>query len=101
MPTSVRLDEKTGRLVERLAREADQTKSEVIREAITTYGRQRKTRRAGNLYEAIAPYVGVATGGPPDLSERTGEKYHEALLGREKKAAASGGPGHPRRTKTR
>ena len=34
MPVSVRLDAKTERLVNRLARQRGQTKSEVIREAI-------------------------------------------------------------------
>lgn len=79
MPTSVRLDGKTGLLVARLAREADLTKSDVIREAIAAYGRRRKARPARNLYEAIEPWIGAAAGGPPDLSERTGEKLAEAL----------------------
>ncbi|MBK9063837.1 MAG: CopG family transcriptional regulator [Acidobacteria bacterium] len=100
MPTSVRLDEKTGRLVERLARDADRTKSDVIREAIAAYGRQRKARRARNLYDAIAPWVGVATGGPADLSEKTGERFHDALLAREKGAAGAAAP-RPRRKKAR
>jgi predicted transcriptional regulator len=99
MPTSVRLDEKTGRLVERLARDAARTKSDVIREAIAAYGRHRKAGRARNLYDAIAPWVGVATGGPPDLSERTGERFQDALLAREK-AAGAAAP-HPRRKKAR
>jgi hypothetical protein len=84
----VRLDERTGRLVERLARESDRTKSDVIREAIAAYGRHRKARRVRNLYEAIAPYVGVAVDGPRDLSERTGEKFREALAARGKRYAA-------------
>lgn len=84
MPTSVRLDGKTGLLVARLAREADVTKSDVIREAIAAYGRRRKPRRARNVYEAIEPWIGAATGGPPDLSERTGEAFAEALRERER-----------------
>lgn len=100
MPTSVRLDEKTGRLVERLARDADQTKSDVIREAIAAYGRHRRAGRARNLYDAIAPWVGVATGGPSDLSEKTGERFYAALLAREKGAAGAAAP-RPRRKKSR
>jgi predicted transcriptional regulator len=97
MPTSVRLDEKTGRLVEQLARDAARTKSDVIREAIAAYGRHRKAGRARNLYDAIAPWVGVATGGPPDLSERTGERFQTALLAREKGAAGAAAPRRGRR----
>jgi predicted transcriptional regulator len=100
MPTSVRLDEKTGRLVERLARDAEKTKSDVIREAIAAYGRHRKPRRARNLYDAIAPWVGVATGGPPDLSEKTGERFQAALLAVERRAAEGVAP-RPRRKKVR
>ncbi len=92
MPTSVRLDEKTGKLVERLARETDRTKSEVIREAISAYGRNRKKSDARSLFEAIAPYVGIASGGPPDLSEQTGRKFVEALRHRETRAGTSGAP---------
>jgi predicted transcriptional regulator len=97
MPTSVRLDEKTGRLVERLARDAARTKSDVIREAIAAYGRHRKAGRSRNLYDAIAPWVGVATGGPADLSEKTGERFHDALLAREKGAAGAAAPGSRRK----
>ena len=98
MPTSVRLDEKTGRLVEQLARDADRTKSDVIREAIAAYGRHRKMRRPRNLHDAIAPWVGVVTGGPPDLSETTGERFEGALLARTE-AAAGRGMGARRRRK--
>ena len=101
MPTSVRLDEKTGRLVDRLARDADRTKSDVIREAIAAYGRHRKVRRARSLYDAIAPWIGVATGGPPDLSEKTGERFQAALLAVEKRAAGSGAEPRRRRKKAR
>lgn len=88
MPTSVRLDKKTGMLVERLARRDGRTRSDVIREAIVTYGRQRGASAGKTLYDVISPYVGVTKGGPTDLSERTGEKFLAALVVREGEKAA-------------
>ena len=84
MPTSVRLDKKTGMLVERLAREDGRTRSDVIREAIVTYGSRRGSSSARTLYDIISPYVGVTKGGPTDLSERTGEKFLAALVAQKK-----------------
>jgi hypothetical protein len=83
MPTSVRLDTKTERIVERLARQKGQTKSQVIREAIA-FAATRETRRPDprKPYEAIKHLIGIAHGGPPDLSERTGEKFTQMLLAR-------------------
>ncbi len=40
MPISVRVDMKTERVIERLARRRGQTKSEVIREAVDLLARQ-------------------------------------------------------------
>ncbi|HEY3348950.1 MAG TPA: hypothetical protein VGM13_04190 [Thermoanaerobaculia bacterium] len=70
MPTSVRLDEKTRRPVD--------------------------TRPSRCLYDAIAPSMGAATGGPPDLSEKTGERFQAALLARENGTAP-----RPRRKRAR
>lgn len=55
MPMSVRLDAKTERLVERLAKQTGQTKSEVIREAIGNFVHQKKgqTDTAGPLVALI------------------------------------------------
>lgn len=36
-------------------------------------------------YEAIADLIGCVRGGPPDLSERTGENFRELLTQRQKK----------------
>jgi len=83
MPTSVRLDIQTEALVSRLAKRRGQTKSEIIREALMTLAQQE-----GNLghpktpYEAMAPYLGCASGGPPDLSERTGRRFGQYLRAR-------------------
>ena len=87
MPTSVRLDEKTDMLVERLARLDGSTRSDVIREAIASYGRQRGSRPRRTLYDVIAPYIGVTKGGPTDLSERTGEKFLATLVAQQTERA--------------
>ena len=85
MPTSVRLDPNTERLVRRLARERAQTKSEVIREALVALARNEdRTRRRKTLYDSIAHVVGSVKGLPPDLSERTGEKFRALLLARKR-----------------
>ncbi len=80
MPTSVRLDPKTERLIERLARKKKQTKSEVIREAIEVLASQ-ETRLdvQGGPYDAVADLIGCVSGGPPDLSERTGKRFLRLL----------------------
>ncbi len=80
MPTTVRLDPNTESLLKRLVKKTGLTKSQVIRDAIQRLARQ-EDAPGGNRgpYEAFAPYIGIAKGGPPDLSERTGEKVAKML----------------------
>lgn len=85
MPLSVRLDRKTEQLVECLARERGQTKSEVVREAIAAL----TTRKGGpdgskRPYDKVADMIGCVRGGPPDLSAQTGEKFRRLLATRKK-----------------
>jgi hypothetical protein len=82
MPTSVRLDSRTESLVRRLARERAQTKSQIIREALVALARNEGRARRKTLYDSIAHVVGSVKGLPPDLSERTGEKFRALLLAR-------------------
>lgn len=80
MPTSVRLDPETERLLARLARTRSQTKSEVIREAIETLaGQESAVPEDETVYESISDLIGCVDDGPPNLSERTGEKFRELL----------------------
>jgi hypothetical protein len=89
MPLSVRLDAKTERLIDRLARTRGQTKSEVIREAIAALARlEGKSLGGKSPYETIAHLIGCVRGGPRDLSVRTGEKFRRLLL--EKRAGRKG-----------
>ena len=83
MPTSVRLDPKTEALVARLARKTRRTKSEVIRAAIARLAEvEAAPASATTPYEAMEHLLGVAHGGPPDLSVRTGEKVRQLLRAR-------------------
>jgi Arc/MetJ-type ribon-helix-helix transcriptional regulator len=80
MPTSVRLEPETERLLERLAKKKSQTKSEVIREAIETLAeRESKSDQKKGSYERIEDLVGCVSGGPKDLSSETGRKFKDAV----------------------
>jgi len=80
MPTSVRLDPETERLLARLARKRSQSKSDVIREAIESLSRQDvAVPEDETVLESISDLIGCVDGGPPNLSERTGEKFRELL----------------------
>ena len=81
MPITVRLDAKTEALLIRLVKRTGRTKSQVIRDAIHAYAKSgNRNEAAKGPYEAIKHLIGIASGGPPDLSERTGEKFRELLL---------------------
>ena len=86
MPTSVRLDAKTESVVARLARRKGQTKSKVIRDAIHAYAEtETAVREPGSAYEALKPWIGSVKGLPPDLSERTGDKFYQLLIERKRR----------------
>jgi hypothetical protein len=86
MALSVRLDPRTERLVERLARKRRQTKSEVIRDALGVLAEQEKgSDKKKRPYELVAHLIGSVRGGPPDLSERTGEKFAQLLQEKRKR----------------
>jgi predicted DNA-binding protein len=80
MPTSVRLEPETERLLERLAKKKSQTKSEVIREAIETLAeRESESGQNESCYEQIQDLVGCVSGGPKDLSTKTGRRFKDAV----------------------
>ena len=86
MAISVRLDPGTERLVERLARQRKQTKSEVIRDALGMLARQEEGADGKKSpYERVAHLIGCVRGGPADLSVRTGEKFAQLLRERTKR----------------
>ena len=80
MPTSVRLDVKTERTLERLARKMDASKSAVLRHAVDTLARQSlQADKAGSLYERAQDLIGCVSGGTEDLSTRTGAGFRRLL----------------------
>ena len=80
MPTSVRLDPKTERVVRSLARRTGRTRSQVIRDAIHRLAAAESERGNGQMvFEMWRDAIGCAEGGPPDLSERTGERFRSLL----------------------
>jgi len=80
MTFSVRLDDDTRRLVSRLARAHRVSRSEVVRRAIRRMAKEEPVAGEFNLYERIKDVIGIAHGLPPDLSERTGETFHQIVL---------------------
>jgi hypothetical protein len=83
MPTSVRLDAKTERMVRSLARRTGRTRSQVIRDAIRHLAALESEAGQGpNVFELWKDAIGCAKGGPPDLSERTGDHFRSLLLAR-------------------
>jgi predicted DNA-binding protein len=80
MPLTVRVDTKTERLIERLARKRGRTKSEVIREAIDALARQAEGHdKAETPYEAVRDLIGVVKDGPSDLSVQTGKGFRRLV----------------------
>ena len=88
MPLTVRVDTKTERLIERLARKRGSTKSEVVREAIGVLARQEAEGRnkADRPYETIRDLIGIAQGGPANLSGQTGGQFRQLLIAKRRRA---------------
>jgi hypothetical protein len=83
MPLSVRLDPETQRLVNRLVGKTGRSKSEIVRDALRRLAESEwGPKRRRPPFDAIAHLVGCVSGGPPDLSERTGEKLRKLLMER-------------------
>ena len=80
MATSIRLTPQLERLVTRGARRRKQTKSEVIRSVLSALAQEEKSQvPAATPYEAMKHLIGCASGGPPDLSQKTGAKLRVML----------------------
>ena len=74
MPFSMRLDEDTEALIERLARRNGQTRAWVVREAVATYAVHGGD--ADMLYDRMKAHIGtVASAGKRTLSENTGAAF--------------------------
>jgi Arc/MetJ-type ribon-helix-helix transcriptional regulator len=76
-PLTLRLDAKTRKRIERIARRRQVSVSEVIRLAIAAWAEQQEPIAAP--YEAIADLIGVVHGGMPGRSTRMGRRFSEIL----------------------
>ena len=80
MVISVRLDQEEQQLVARLARSLKKSRSAVIRAGLEALAeREHLVGKSTSAYERVAHLIGCVKGGPPDLSERTGERFRELL----------------------
>jgi hypothetical protein len=86
MPTSVRLDVRTEKTLERLARERGTSKSAVLREAVDALARRSSgKRRNGSVFAKFRHVIGCASSGRGDLSTRTGEGFRRILEQRKRR----------------
>lgn len=80
MVISVRLDEQERRLIGRLARTLKKSRSDVIRAAIEALAqREHIDEKTSSPYERVSHLIGCVKGGRAELSERTGDRFREAL----------------------
>ncbi|HEU5406577.1 MAG TPA: ribbon-helix-helix protein, CopG family [Nitrospira sp.] len=80
MPLTVRIDVKTERLIQRLARKRGRSKSDVIRDAIGILAKQIQGQEETECpYETVRDLIGSIRGGPPDLSVRTGKHFRRKV----------------------
>ncbi|MGD2115127.1 MAG: type II toxin-antitoxin system VapB family antitoxin [Acidobacteriota bacterium] len=82
MPTSIRIDPKSERALEELARQRSQTKSELVRRAIDEFLTRERARERVSPYDRAADLIGSVSGGPEDLSEETGKRFRNLLAER-------------------
>ena len=87
MPLTVRVDPKTERLIQRLARMRGRSKSDLIRDAIGILAKQEQEQdRMERPYEAVQDLIGSLRGGPPDLSMQTGNRFRRMLQDRHRRS---------------
>ncbi len=85
MTLSVRLDDETKRLLSRLARAQNTSRSEIVRKAIHALAKNEAANEDLSLYDRLKDIIGSVHGGPRDLSENTGEKFRRILLEKKRK----------------
>jgi Arc/MetJ-type ribon-helix-helix transcriptional regulator len=80
MTFTVRLDDETEALLERLAQSEGLSRAEIVRRSIRLLAEQRMTRGETTPFDTLKHLIGRTRGGPPDLSERTGSRFRELLV---------------------
>lgn len=86
MRLSVRLDVQTEKLINRLARQRCQTKSDIVRDAIFALAaHENGAKDKIRPFDLVAHLIGCVRGGPRDLSTRTGGHFYDMLVADRKK----------------
>lgn len=85
--TSVRLDTKTERALDRMAKLTGKTKSDLIREAVQrmTARAARDSGRGPTAYDRLADLIGLVDRGPGERAARS-EEILRQLFARKRKA---------------
>jgi hypothetical protein len=83
---SVRLDDETRKLLDRLVRVRRLTRSEVVRRGIYMLAEHAPSAADTNPYKTIGHLIGAVHGGPPGLSERTGDRFRKVLAAKRKRS---------------
>lgn len=86
MPTSIRLDPETARLLRQLARQRGETRSAVVRAAIHVLAAKGNAARGevspATAFDRLAHVIGVADSGGAGLSTETGARLRALLMKR-------------------
>ena len=81
MPLTVRLNPKTERALNALAKRRRQSRSDVVREAIERYSAVEDDASGGLPYEAWLDVIGVVSLGVRDVDRTTGEQFTAIVAG--------------------
>lgn len=79
MALTVRLDAKTERLLNMLAKRRRQTRSDIVREAIERFGADEAAPEQPSVYEQWIDVLGTGRTGGRDPSKTTGELFTEIV----------------------
>ena len=80
MTISVRLGDKIKRRLSREARQRRVSQSEIVRQAIEAYLDAGQPGKGITLYDRMKDVIGSVHSGRGNLSQNTGDEFHEILL---------------------
>ena len=87
MPASVRLDERTERILRKLATKTGRSRSAVMIEAIRRLADAQAPEQSGRTFrDRVAHLIGIGDSGGKRLSEHTGQKFRAMLLERQRRS---------------
>ncbi|HEY8181420.1 MAG TPA: ribbon-helix-helix protein, CopG family [Thermoanaerobaculia bacterium] len=80
MVITVRLDPDTRRKLDKLTRAHRVSRSELVRRAIQEMAKEHPATEKIDVYERMKDHIGKFPSGRSDLSQNTGEKFHQIAL---------------------